>query len=503
MSSNIYATSALQLTDTYVNTLPYGICNDTAETVDKTVSAGSFSRDAGATVNVMFSNTNTTNNPTLNVSSTGKSPIYYKGAAIPAGYIKAGRTYTFIYRGNATTGYWDLIGELEADESMVKLKETLYTYAPIGMAQKASNKVIGTTGSTISNTNPGKIANQGDSLKDVFKAIFGEERDQEPSSIEDTRKITYSYTSEPTLGSSNNEVGTSISTTSITITVTASGSCSSTYGYYTAVEAATGKPSTMEYGSGKTLTYTVSNQTISNQTYKLKLILPKNYYKTGNSGETTVTVNPAPVYVDGATIYINAASATITVPNTFTTQTASNQIIYNAIKASCKFDALKDSNGTPVLGFLTYQKNSANVTTTITNALSTKTIADRSSDKLQVSQGSYYNYYLASESNKLSNDINNPVTTATQFTSSSVKIPAGDTAKHIWFLLPPSTTETKTIQYEPFANTWVDAFGGETDITVGPVDVALELYSNASVMYKGYYTSAKAAAYSNLNYKIV
>jgi hypothetical protein len=99
------------------------------------------------------------------------------------------------------------------------------------------------------------------------------------------------------------------------------------------------------------------------------------------------------------------------------------------------------------------------------------------------------------------------VTTATQFSSSTISIPCTD-ASHIWFLLPPDTSGSKSIQYEPFANTWVDAFGGAADTTVGPVDVALALDSGTDespvvVTYKGYYTSAKAAAGSSLNYKIV
>lgn len=377
-----------------------------------------------------------------------------------------------------------------SSEGDVRLAEDLYTYTAIGKITSASNK------------SPVKVASAGDTLKTVFTKVFGEAQDEEPTSITDNRGISYSYSAGPTLGNASSEVGTTINTNSIEVTVTASGSCTSTYGYYAAVDQATGKPSTIVYGSNKSLSYAVKEQTINNdKKYKLKLTLPSNYY--GNDGETpTVSVNPTPVYVNGKDIYVNATSVTITVTNTITEQTASSQTIYGAMKASCEFDALKDGSAA-VLGFLTFQKNSAKVTTDITNALATKSVINKASTALTVRAGSYYNYYLASTSSALSSDIENPVTTATQYTSTSGVSIKCDSPSHIWFLLPPNTSGAKKIQYEPFANTWVDAFGGASDTTNGPVDVALELDSKAVVTYKGYYTSAKAAAGSNSKYKIV
>ena len=287
--------------------------------------------------------------------------------------------------------------DLQATDTNVVLESDLYTYTPIGMAQKATNGNVTSTGSAISNKNPGKIGAAGDTLKDVFSAIFGEAQDEEPSSITDTRGISYTYDPSATLGSKNTEVGTSISDTFIEVTVTASGTCTSTYGYYTAVDA-TGKPSTIVYGSGKSLAYAVSEQTISDNKYKLKLTLPINYYESGTSGTTTVTLNQTPVYVDGKDVYINATSVTVTVPNSITKQTASDQSIYGSIKASCMFDKLKDSNGTEVLGFLTYQKNAAAPTAKITNALNTKSITDKNSTALAVNAGKCFVYYAITDS---------------------------------------------------------------------------------------------------------
>lgn len=106
-----YATSALKLSDTYVNTLPYNTCSTAAGTAAKTVNAGTFSLETGAMVVVKFTTTNTAANPTLNVSSTGAKAIYYNGAAITAGYLKANKVYQFIYNGTQ----WDLVGDVDTD----------------------------------------------------------------------------------------------------------------------------------------------------------------------------------------------------------------------------------------------------------------------------------------------------------------------------------------------------------------------------------------------------
>lgn len=106
-----YATSALKLSDTYVNTLPYNTCSTAAGTAAKTVSAGTFSLETGAMVVVKFTTANTAANPTLNVSSTGAKAIYYNGEAISKDYLKANKVYQFIYNGTQ----WDLVGDTYSD----------------------------------------------------------------------------------------------------------------------------------------------------------------------------------------------------------------------------------------------------------------------------------------------------------------------------------------------------------------------------------------------------
>lgn len=68
-----------------------------------------FTLIKGVSVTVKFTITNTAASPTLNINSTGAKAIYYNGAAITAGYLKAGKTYQFVYDGS----YWQLVGDVD------------------------------------------------------------------------------------------------------------------------------------------------------------------------------------------------------------------------------------------------------------------------------------------------------------------------------------------------------------------------------------------------------
>lgn len=78
----------------------YAVCSTAAGTAAKTVSVTGFTLAAGKTVMIKFSNTNTAANPTLNVSGTGAKPITFQSAVIPAGYLRAGGIYQFLYDGS-------------------------------------------------------------------------------------------------------------------------------------------------------------------------------------------------------------------------------------------------------------------------------------------------------------------------------------------------------------------------------------------------------------------
>ena len=76
------------------------------------VTVSNFLLKVGAVVVLKFAYTNTAKSPTLNVSGTGPKGIFFGGAAIGAGAVIAGRTYTLVYDGVG----WELVGDLYAQQ---------------------------------------------------------------------------------------------------------------------------------------------------------------------------------------------------------------------------------------------------------------------------------------------------------------------------------------------------------------------------------------------------
>lgn len=74
----------------------YGTCTTAEATLAKTASISNYTLTTGGIVAIKFEN-NVPANATLNISSKGAKAIYYKGAAITGGVIKAGDTVTMIY----------------------------------------------------------------------------------------------------------------------------------------------------------------------------------------------------------------------------------------------------------------------------------------------------------------------------------------------------------------------------------------------------------------------
>lgn len=86
----------------------YGECNSAAATAEKAVTCAGFTKQAGAFVIVTFTETNTADNPTLNVNNTGAAAIYYQGAAIPKSQLAPGKFRLFIYDGT----YYEFVGDI-------------------------------------------------------------------------------------------------------------------------------------------------------------------------------------------------------------------------------------------------------------------------------------------------------------------------------------------------------------------------------------------------------
>ena len=82
-----------------------GTCTTAAGTSSKTVTISGFQLKVGAIVHIKFSYTNTSSTATLNVSSTGAVPMYYKDGTRMY-YIPTGVYHSFIYDGT----YWRYLG---------------------------------------------------------------------------------------------------------------------------------------------------------------------------------------------------------------------------------------------------------------------------------------------------------------------------------------------------------------------------------------------------------
>lgn len=107
----------------------YGTCSTAAGTAAKTVALTGFELVTGAKVSVKFTVTNTVANPTLNVNGTGAKAIYYKNAAISAGYLKANYIYEFIYDGKN----YVIIGDVDTntDTKVTHSRSATSSFRPI------------------------------------------------------------------------------------------------------------------------------------------------------------------------------------------------------------------------------------------------------------------------------------------------------------------------------------------------------------------------------------
>lgn len=99
----------------------YGYCETAGGTQAKAVSLSTdsdttntaFTLIKGVSVTIKFKNTNSAASATLNVNGSGAKPIYYKGSAVPANYLREKRTYVFVYTTDVvSTGVWEVISDI-------------------------------------------------------------------------------------------------------------------------------------------------------------------------------------------------------------------------------------------------------------------------------------------------------------------------------------------------------------------------------------------------------
>jgi hypothetical protein len=99
-------TSSDKIKLNYTN-IAWGTCSTAAATAAKTITLSgntNWALTAGSIVVILFSNTNTANNPTFNINGTGAKSVYYQNAIISTSSLSYGgyknRPMIFIYDGN-------------------------------------------------------------------------------------------------------------------------------------------------------------------------------------------------------------------------------------------------------------------------------------------------------------------------------------------------------------------------------------------------------------------
>lgn len=277
---------------------------------------------------------------------------------------------------------------IKTTDNDITLKEDLYTFAPIGVAQKASNYVIG-SGNTISSSNPGKLGDSGDSLKDVFDRVFGTETPIQPSIGASNVKLTITCNPSTTTykGPSNStEFGAAVASQDVTYTIELSNAATVTYGYRcgstktTTSGASIYYPATKAYDSSKaqlkitlpTMTgVTIDNKYVSSKDTTNKIL----YCNFDNNKQVKFTVTLASANITTASqTRFGKVSAEATLGNAQTdntvnatvTTTSSNIInaflAYKPITKSYE-DSSKaiDGKGIDTDGVITNSKNAINV----------------------------------------------------------------------------------------------------------------------------------------------
>lgn len=345
------------------------------------------------------------------------------------------------------------IDNLQLTEEGILLNQDLYTYVNIGKITGASD------------TNRVKIAGKGESLKKVFNAILGTRTDKQPTI---TNNASLSASKTTTSYGDGKEWGTDIPQTTINVTFTLANTGTASYGYRVGQEVKT----------GAAFYYPIVKQGGGD----LKIVLPENKTATVISGEIASS--------DGNTLYCNfndnkQIEIQIELPQG--SVTLEQQTRYGEISASVQLGAPVDEEDNAVTSFLTYLESEgepAQITapTPQDSAGGTKTAK---TGPYIIKAGSYSPYYLVS--------ILDQVTTieqsvAKKYTGSSIIASCAEPS-YVWFLLPPGTTGTKTIQYKAMGD-WYNFDGG----TTGPSDVELTLNTGAEATYKAYRTIKRMAA---------
>jgi len=95
------------------NRLIFGVCSTAAGTVEKIVTIKNYTRNTSTIISVLFTTTNTTATPTLNINGLGAAQIRYNNAAAGYGHLKKNNTLQLQWDGT----YYQVIKQNEFLES--------------------------------------------------------------------------------------------------------------------------------------------------------------------------------------------------------------------------------------------------------------------------------------------------------------------------------------------------------------------------------------------------
>lgn len=337
----------------------------------------------------------------------------------------------------------------------ILLSEDVYTYTPIGKAQYATDNQVTSTGNRISDTNPAKIGVKGGSLKTVFESIFGTKTDTQPTAPTVYRLFTYNP-SNKMWGSSEDEVGTIVGTTSFSIDIGIRNSGSCEFGCLTT-------DTSVNEARIKDFTYPITSQTYTDDeehAYLMKVKLPFTFsydsegnFNCDNTHLTGVEFDTEDIVfdtIDRSIIYVDADSLTVTLH--FKQETMTLEIIERCsnFSASCKFGApycVYQGDTYELTGFQTYYGEEADETDSINSALNINyPVENQKSDTYKIAAASLKMFCGCFNSK---NDFNDSPQTVRNIEgksisdSFSINIPTG--SMQVVIAIPSSKTLTQVL----------------------------------------------------------
>lgn len=388
-----------------------------------------------------------------------------------------------------------LTPELPPTDTDVKLSADLYTYAPVGLVQKASAGVIG-SGDAISSSNPGKIGSAAESLKDVFNRVFGEETPIQPSINTNDVKLTIVHSPDTktyTGASSSTEFGAAVAAvSSVTYTITLSNNATAQYGYRCGDE----EPNT----TASAAIYYPAKKVYDSNKAQLKITLPSSKAVTVTEGTLVSTDSTNNIlycnFKDSKTIQFTVSLDSATV-------TTSQQTRYGAVSAEVTLGNAQTedtSDALPVLPtetskiitkFLAYKPvtKSYEDSTVVVDGTNIGTDSNMgkltdSEDAINISAG-YVPYAWVLATAAVAAGGNLPTTNKRQSAYTSIPITDGDGTKYLYIYVPSNKSITDIKNNNQTAHFTTDSTS------------RLLKVNGRSTAFKVYHVNAKVAAGSN------